>query len=236
MGHVYYGNTIQNLTYEDCCYLAIRKDKSAGTVKYYKEDHDFTLADQMQEYPVYGTTDFHEGAIDLKRDHLPCYLQLSIKDHEILYGKEIEEGVPQTRNCQDVETLKLTLNDPVNEVTVTLFFSIYKNSPVIVRKNRIQNDGNETIWALVTRDRKEVMIGYYRILAQPNATTCEYIKLPFLDKSSYYEEKETGMLYNGSLLKEKEIRKPSQFNGANESTAQLFGDYQSKIIYLTKRS
>lgn len=96
-------------------------------------------------------------------------------------------------------------------------------------------DGNETIWALVTRDRKEVMIGYYQILAQPNATTCEYIKLPFLDENSYYEEKETGMFYNGSLLKEKGIRKPSQFNGANESTAQLFGDYQSKIIYLTKR-
>lgn len=30
----------------------------------------------------------------------------------------------QTRNCQDVETLKLTLNDPVNEVTVTFFFNL----------------------------------------------------------------------------------------------------------------
>lgn len=88
----------------------------------------------MQEYPVYGTTDFHEGAIDLKRDHLPCYLQLSIKDHEILYGKEIEEGVPQTRNCQDVETLKLTLNDPVNEVTVTLFFQFIRIHRLLYEK------------------------------------------------------------------------------------------------------
>lgn len=163
----------------------------------------------MQEYPVYGTTDFHEGAIDLKRDHLPCYLQLSIKDHEILYGKEIEEGVPQTRNCQDVETLKLTLNDPVNEVTVTLFFSIYKNSPVIVRKNRIQNNGNDALFI-------------------ENAASC-VLNLPEGDFDLIH--------LAGAWLKERQVKRHSLLQGqvTVESLYGASGHHQNPFVALAQK-
>ena len=145
IGHVYYGKAIKNLTYEDCKALAQRKDKSAGTVKYYKEDHDFTLTDQMQEYPVYGTTDFKMGAFDIKRGEVPVYPVLSIVTSEVISGKEIQADVPQARNDETAKTLKIYLEDQTAQIKVTLSYTIYKDHACIIRKNTIENTANEKL-------------------------------------------------------------------------------------------
>ena len=139
IGHVYYGKNIKNLTCDDCKKLAFRDDKSAGTIKYYKEDHDFTLTDQMQEYPVFGTTDFKMGAFDIKRGEVPVYPALSIVSSEVINGKEMEENVPQARNSKKAQTLKIHLEDALNKVRVTLSYTIYENESCIIRKNIITN-------------------------------------------------------------------------------------------------
>ena len=64
----------------------------------------------------------------------------------------------------------------------------------------------------------------------------DQIILPFADENVTYTDLEDGKVYNGSILKEKGLRKPAQFNGANAATAVLHGDYQSKIFYLRKNN
>lgn len=95
-------------------------------------------------------------------------------------------------------------------------------------------DGNETIWALESKDQEMIMLGFYRTLASQNETPTQYICLPFADENGTYTNLEDGAVYNGSVLKEKGLRKSAQFNGANAAIAKLHGDYQSKIFYLKK--
>ncbi len=117
--------------------------------------------------------------------------------------------MPQTRNCQDVETLKLTLNDPVNEVTVTLFFSIYKNSPVIVRKNRIQNDGNDALFI-------------------ENAASC-VLNLPEGDFDLIH--------LAGAWLKERQVKRHSLLQGqvTVESLYGASGHHQNPFVALAQK-
>lgn len=145
IGHVYYGKRLENLTLEDCCYLTRNYDKSAGTVKYYKDDSQFTLADTFQEYPVYGTTNYQSPAIDIKKEFASCYLTLNYHDYRIYQGKKIISNIPQTRNCNEAMTLEVVLEDDINGIQVILYYTIYQDSAVIVRKSKIKNISNEVM-------------------------------------------------------------------------------------------
>lgn len=59
--------------------------------------------------------------------------------------------------------------------------------------------GNETAWLFVSDDRTEAVVGYYKVLAQPNAP---FISLRFkgLNSEYLYQHIETGRVYGGDEL------------------------------------
>lgn len=57
----------------------------------------------------------------------------------------MEEGVPQARNDQTAQTLKIYLEDLIAKVKVTLSYTIYKDHACIIRKNTIENIAEEKL-------------------------------------------------------------------------------------------
>ncbi|MDD8049042.1 MAG: alpha-galactosidase [Thomasclavelia sp.] len=142
--HVYFGKRINNLTINDCYYLIKRNSKSAGTVKYYKDNSKLSLSDTKQEYPVYGTTDYKTGALEIKTKNQDCYLHLVFKKYKIIKGKEVIPDLPQTR-ITNQETLIITLFDDIQNIEVKVNYSIFPDINAIVRSNIITNKSSDEI-------------------------------------------------------------------------------------------
>lgn len=66
--HLYYGEDLGELSKNDLEYMSLHPNKASGTVKYSKKIKNFTLADRMQEFPTYGTSDFREGAVSIENE------------------------------------------------------------------------------------------------------------------------------------------------------------------------
>ena len=102
-------------------------------------------------------------------------------------------------------------------------------------------EGNETAWQVISSDGEEILVGWYKVLAEPNALNQNYLKLTGLRKDNYYtvsndnkDSSNNDHIYSGAALMNIGIRLPYEFNGANSDTADISGDFQSKIFYLKK--
>lgn len=61
-------------------------------------------------------------------------------------------------------------------------------------------ESNETCWMFVSKDKNEVMLCYYRILAKSNQNVYSYIKLKGLDEMGEYKLLGTEQVYGGDTL------------------------------------
>ena len=64
IGQIYFGKRI-SLDETQAQYYTKIENKAAGSVKYSTKDSLLSLGDVMQAYPVFGTSDFREGAIEI---------------------------------------------------------------------------------------------------------------------------------------------------------------------------
>ncbi|MDT2757214.1 alpha-galactosidase [Enterococcus asini] len=142
---LYYGKTLGKLTGSQLDYLVNRENKSAGTVKFFEDDNAFTLADRPQAYPVYGSSDFKEGAVAISEKSDPQYVDFRLEDYRIEKEKQRKLNVPATYgNKELVETLSLRLHDSERALELTLNYSIFKESAAIVQSQVIQNKSKKT--------------------------------------------------------------------------------------------
>ena len=146
LGHLYYGNALGQLTDSDCQYLTTRHNKSAGTVKFSKEDGMLTLIDRAQEYPVYGTSDFREGAIELSKEGEPWYVDFQFVDYAIEEKKERDLAMPATyANTGESQTIHIRLVDQEHQLTLTQSFTIFTDFTAIVKNQKLTNNGSESV-------------------------------------------------------------------------------------------
>ncbi|OOM13904.1 alpha-galactosidase [Clostridium saccharobutylicum] len=94
--------------------------------------------------------------------------------------------------------------------------------------------GNETAWQVVSKNKEEVLVGWYKVLAKPNQRNQSYLKLVGLEKDYYYSVSNDDTIHSGAALMNMGIRLPYDFNGANQETAQISGDFQSELFTLRK--
>lgn len=94
-------------------------------------------------------------------------------------------------------------------------------------------DSNTASWGVLSADKNEALVGFYRILARPNCPSKEYFKIPFVDEKAQYLVNDD-VVISGSTLKHLGMIQPYQFNCANDATCKLKGDYQSFIVSLKK--
>lgn len=87
---------------------------------------------------------------------------------------------------------------------------------------------------MVSSDRTEALVGWYKTLATPNPSKQQTLKLYGVDESKVYEVT-TGSNqshYYGDELMSIGLPLPVEFNGVNGKSAERGGDYQSHVFYL----
>lgn len=146
LGHLYYGQPLGELSDSDIQYLTERTNKSAGTVKFSTDLDIFTLSDRFQEYPVYGSSDFKEGAIEVSHGDEPWYLDFKFVDYQIIKEKQRNLAVPSTYSLEgESETLRIQLLDEEHHLRLNMNFTIFEGFGAIVKNQKIENLGQESV-------------------------------------------------------------------------------------------
>lgn len=142
LGHLYYGAFLGELTEDDFRYMLLRESKSAGTVKY---SDDLTLSDRAQEYPVYGSSDFREGAIEVMDGEDYLYLDFKFDSYTIEDQKPYDLKMPLSASAGNVKVLKVRLKDSDHKLTLTQTYAVFDDVSAVVRSSELTNDGDHGV-------------------------------------------------------------------------------------------
>jgi alpha-galactosidase len=83
-------------------------------------------------------------------------------------------------------------------------------------------EGNETAWSFVSMDQSETVVGYFKVLAEPNEPI-NFLTLNGLNPDEYYLHVNTGNIYGGDELMYVGLTLP-----------RLKGDFTSLLWYFKK--
>lgn len=147
LGHLYYGKTLEQVTLAEIDYMRTQASRSAGVVNYAEETGDFSLADRAQEYPVYGSSDFRRGALDVTCDDEPWYLDFSYQSYTITNTKPRLLVRPATYaiGSHEAQQLAITLIDQEHQLKLVETYTIFKGHGVIARSSQLTNLGQKTV-------------------------------------------------------------------------------------------
>ena len=115
----------------------------------------------------------------------------------------------------------------------------YKNKRDLIQQGEFYrllspfSNSGDTAWMVISENKDQALVGYYKVLAEPNAPF-RRLKLKGLDSNAIYQINNNGKLYGGDELMYIGIDLPKQFNGAQPDGTVFKGDFQSKIWELKK--
>lgn len=95
-------------------------------------------------------------------------------------------------------------------------------------------NGNETAWMVVSKDKQEALVGWYKILATPNPRKNQTLKLTGLNPYEKYSLNMGNQTFFGNELMYNGLPLPLEYNGPNKKISQRAGDFQSEVFYLVK--
>lgn len=136
--HLYFGKRIAR---DDLSYGVYAVDRGHGTYLFGTGPLK-SLNQHANECPTYGRSDFRESMIALCDEAGVRVADFVYFDHAILPEKPILDGMPSVRGK---ETLAVRLKDARMGVTVTLFYTVFEDLPIILRHAEIANDGNLSV-------------------------------------------------------------------------------------------
>ena len=99
------------------------------------------------EYPVQGNGDFRVKALKAGFEGEVPALDLRFVSYELEKGKYSLPGLPALFEAEagEVETLKITLKDRLEEIYVTLFYGVFEKKNVITRAASIENRSGKNV-------------------------------------------------------------------------------------------
>ena len=111
------------------------------------DDRCLSLEHLRQEYPVYGSSDFRQGALEILQENGSRLTDFVYDGYEVLEGKPGLPGLPAAFANEEGEasTLILKLTDPVAGLKLELLYSIFRDEAVIARSARISNVGDKGV-------------------------------------------------------------------------------------------
>lgn len=138
--HIHYGGPLKDPTNIANHHLRTKREV---TTNFQGGDY-FTLSDTPQEYPSFGTSDYRFPAIHGRNADGNTVFSLLYKNYEIVSEKPLLKKLPSARGG-DSETLIVTLEDPLLNLTVKLFYTVYQHEGALVRSSKIINNGEQEI-------------------------------------------------------------------------------------------
>lgn len=144
LGHLYFGKHVREK--KSFGYLLEGGYRPLATYVFEK-DHYFSLQHTRQEYPSYGTTDFHYPAFDIIQSNGSHIMNFEYESHVIFKGKKKLEGLPATyvEEENEAETLEITLYDSLTETQLILSYTIYSHFGALTRNAKVKQLGKESI-------------------------------------------------------------------------------------------
>lgn len=138
--HCYYGKKIAN---DDVRYHNLFKFTDYASV-FFMNEGAATLDSLPQECPTSGRGDFRAPAIVVENELGRRVNELHYKGHEIMAGKPSFKEMPQLdAKEEECETLKLVLEDKVNQFEVVLYYSVFEKENIIARRTEVVNVSTE---------------------------------------------------------------------------------------------
>ena len=143
LGQLYFGKRIRHGI--SLSYL-IEMAHRPITAYPFEGDLEFSLEHLRQEFPVYGTSDFRQPAVEIKQENGSNISHFEYCSHEIKKGKPTLKGLPATytESDEEADTLEVTLFDEVTQIEAVLSYTIFENEDAITRDVRFHNKGKET--------------------------------------------------------------------------------------------
>lgn len=144
-GQLYYGKRIKDR--ENFSHLLERAHRDMAPCTF-DGDTTFSLEHLKQEYPSFGSGDMRYPAYELESANGSRISYFLYKGHQVYKGKKGLPGLPAVyvENEAEAESLEVYLEDAVNHTTLTLFYTIFAELPVLVRSAKIGNAGDEKVW------------------------------------------------------------------------------------------
>ena len=145
VNHLYYGATIRD---EDLSYLIRRYDRGFSGNPYDSlQERTFSLDAQPQEFTTQQQGDFRINSIEVQNSDGSFSFDGRYLSHRIYDGPFTLDGLPTPfANEQDtVQTLELTIGDAITKIRVTLLYSVFEESDIIVRAARVHNNSSHRV-------------------------------------------------------------------------------------------
>lgn len=143
--HTYYGAPADET---DFSYLIGPEDRGfSGQPGDEKKDRTYSMDYYPLEYPVQGNGDFRVKALKAGFEGEVLALDLRFVSYELEKGKYSLPGLPALFEAEagEVETLKITLKDRLEEIYVTLFYGVFEKKNVITRAASIENRSGKNV-------------------------------------------------------------------------------------------
>ena len=144
MGQLYFGKKVHER--DDYSYLIeVRSRPMTSCV--FDTDKCFSMEHLKQEYAVFGSTDYRSPATELLQNNGSRISEFVFHDYRIENGKPSLEGLPATYTESDEEasTLVIGLMDPLTQIRLELFYTIFEKGGIIARSARFINKGKEDV-------------------------------------------------------------------------------------------
>ena len=145
VNHLYYGATIRD---EDLYYLIRRYDRGFSGNPYDSlKERTFSLDAQPQEFTTQQQGDFRINSIEVQNSDGSFSFNGRYVSHKIYEGPFTLNGLPTAfaTDRDTVQTLELTIEDAITKVQVTLLYSVFEESDIIMRAARVHNGGTGRI-------------------------------------------------------------------------------------------
>ena len=143
--HTYYGAPADET---DFSYLIGPEDRGfSGQPGDEKKNRTYSMDYYPLEYPVQGNGDFRVKTLKAGFEGEVPALDLRFVSYELEKGKYSLPGLPALFETEagEVETLKITLKDRLEEIYVTLFYGVFEKKNVITRAASIENRSGKNV-------------------------------------------------------------------------------------------
>lgn len=141
--HRYFGKAIKNFTGN----LDFPVTTGAFSVTPFPEDPHFSPHTRLLETSTNTSGDFRVPNYQIRNEAGKTVTDFRYHSYQITKGKKPLSGLPSLRgNEEEVTTLEILLVDKIQNLHMTLVYSLYEKAPIITRHTIFENHGKNTIF------------------------------------------------------------------------------------------
>ena len=147
LGQFYFGKRLHES--DDFSWLFENDRRGGHTACTGDDDAEGSICLELvkQEYPVYGSGDYRQGAVEVLQENGSRVTDFTYDSAEIVKGKPELEKLPATYTEKDDEamTLIVHLSDKLLGLKLDLLYTIFAQDGIIARSAKITNEGSQSV-------------------------------------------------------------------------------------------